>query len=108
MADQLDIGGLRLSDSQHATAAMGGGRSTYIPPHMRGVPPPGPDGPSSMMNGSMGDGAWNGARLAWNYHIRSPYTRLIRFIVVTSATVWVAHTSGPTHQTSPLGPTVLR
>lgn len=63
MADQLDIGALRLADSQHANGGMGAGRSTYIPPHMRGVPPPPADVPP-VMNGNMGDGAWTGARLA--------------------------------------------
>lgn len=61
MADQLDIGALRLSDSPHANGGMGGGRSTYIPPHMRGVPPAPADVPPPVMNGNMGDGAWNGA-----------------------------------------------
>ncbi|KAL9015148.1 MAG: hypothetical protein Q9173_000228 [Seirophora scorigena] len=61
MADQINIGGLSLADSQHAHGGMGGGRSTYIPPHMRGVPPSAVDGPPPpMMNGAMGDGAWNG------------------------------------------------
>ncbi|KAL9587380.1 MAG: hypothetical protein Q9212_000307 [Teloschistes hypoglaucus] len=61
MADQLEIGRLSLADSQHANGGMG--RSTYIPPHMRGVPPPPPaaDGPAPMMNGNMGGPAWNGA-----------------------------------------------
>lgn len=63
MADQINMGGLSLADPQHAHGGMGGGRSTYIPPHMRGVPPPAADGPPPpMMNGAMGDGAWNGAR----------------------------------------------
>ena len=49
MADQLNMGGLSL-DSQH-----GGGRSAYIPPHMRGMPPPQTqmDGPPPSMNGHM-------------------------------------------------------
>ncbi len=59
MADQLNMGGLSL-DSQH-----GQGRSAYIPPHMRGMPPPpgqmdGP--PPPQMNGGppMNGNAWGG------------------------------------------------
>jgi ATP-dependent RNA helicase DDX3X len=37
MADQLNMGGLSLSESQHAPNGVGAGRSTYIPPHLRGV-----------------------------------------------------------------------
>ena len=66
MADQLNIGTLSLADSQHASGGMAGGRSAYIPPHMRGVPSGGPpqgmDGPPPVMNGVGGDVAWNGAR----------------------------------------------
>ncbi|KKY15048.1 putative atp-dependent rna helicase ded1 [Phaeomoniella chlamydospora] len=42
MADQLNMGGLSLKDSQHAHGGMPSGRSTYIPPHLRGQggPPP--------------------------------------------------------------------
>lgn len=68
MADQINIGTLSLAESQHANGGMGGGRSTYIPPHMRGVPPAVDGPPPPMMNGNMGDGAWNGAggaRLAY-------------------------------------------
>lgn len=58
MADQLNMGGLSL-DSPH-----GQGRSAYIPPHMRGMAPPGPmDGPAPQMNGgppSMNGNAWGG------------------------------------------------
>ena len=36
MADHLNMNGLSLSDSQHANGI--GPRSTYIPPHLRGVP----------------------------------------------------------------------
>ena len=66
MADQLDIAGLSMKDSQHAN---GFPRSTYIPPHMRGqmggpAGPPGPlprmDGPPPMMNGGMNGSAWAG------------------------------------------------
>ena len=49
MADQLNMNGLSL-DSHHGPT-----RSTYIPPHMRGMPPPSMDGPAPPMNGS----AWN-------------------------------------------------
>ncbi|KAF1815379.1 DEAD-domain-containing protein [Eremomyces bilateralis CBS 781.70] len=45
MADQLNLNGLSLNDSRHAPNEFGGGQSTYIPPHMRGQPPPGPGGP---------------------------------------------------------------
>lgn len=61
MADQLNLGGLSLAESQHANSMNG--RSTYIPPHMRGVnggPPPGMDGPPQpMMHGNMNNGVWN-------------------------------------------------
>ncbi|KAF2769870.1 putative ATP dependent RNA helicase [Teratosphaeria nubilosa] len=66
MADQLNMNGLSLQDSQHAPNHQqqngfgGGERSAYIPPHMRqrGGPPPGPpagfDGPPppADLNGS--------------------------------------------------------
>ena len=61
MADQLNMGGLSLDN--HQPNGMGGGRSAYIPPHMRGMPPPvNMDGPSpQMMNGSVHpNGAWGG------------------------------------------------
>ena len=65
MADQLNMGGLSLADSQHATANGISGRSTYIPPHMRGVqqgPPPSMDGapPPPHMNGSLSNSVWSG------------------------------------------------
>ncbi|KAL8922902.1 MAG: hypothetical protein Q9208_004864 [Pyrenodesmia sp. 3 TL-2023] len=72
MADQINIGTLSLADSQHANGGMGGGRSTYIPPHMRGVPPAVDGPPPPMMNGNMGDGAWSGAggtRLAYSNYV---------------------------------------
>ncbi len=56
MADQLNMNGLSL-DGPH-----GQGRSAYIPPHMRGMPPPqmdGPPGPAPSMNGQMNGNAWN-------------------------------------------------
>ena len=53
MADQLNMNGLSLND-QH------GGRSAYIPPHMRGMPPPSMDGPPPQMNGHMNGNAWGG------------------------------------------------
>ncbi|KAG8623990.1 hypothetical protein KVT40_008966 [Elsinoe batatas] len=51
MADNLNMQGLSLKDSQHAPQGPNGhfegGRSAYIPPHMRGAPgpAPGPRGP---------------------------------------------------------------
>ncbi|KAL8742612.1 MAG: hypothetical protein Q9190_004938, partial [Brigantiaea leucoxantha] len=61
MADQLNMSGLSLADSQHANG-MGGGRSAYIPPHMRGGPsgphPQGMDGPPPVMNGRINDSTW--------------------------------------------------
>lgn len=108
MADQLDIGALRLSDSPHANGGMGGGRSTYIPPHMRGVPPAPADVPPPVMNGNMGDGAWNGARFADIFTKNFFNTRLSSPSVTTSATVPVAHTNGRMHQTLPHAPMVLQ
>ena len=60
MADQLNMNGLSLNDSQHAGPnGMGGGRAAYIPPHLRNAPqsvrmdgPP----PTAGMNAS----AWAG------------------------------------------------
>ena len=60
MADHLNMNGLSLSDSQHANG-MHGGRSAYIPPHLRGLPPqppPGMDGPTP--NGNLNGSAWAG------------------------------------------------
>lgn len=65
MADQLDMNGLNLGASHHAPngGAPGGGigRSTYIPPHMRGVPQdaagPAAPAPAPSMNAS----AWANA-----------------------------------------------
>ena len=56
MADQLNMGALSLGDSQHAN----GGRSTYIPPHLRGLPqpPPGMDGPPLPAGGGINNSAW--------------------------------------------------
>jgi len=56
MADQLNMNGLSL-DGPH-----GQGRSAYIPPHMRGMPPPqmdGPAGPAPPINGRMNENAWS-------------------------------------------------
>ena len=72
MADQLNMGGLSLGESQHAASGGAPGRSTYIPPHMRGMPQPGPPpagppaagppgGPPRMDGpppGGMGSSAW--------------------------------------------------
>lgn len=64
MADQLNMGGLSLDHQQNGHQnGMGGGRSAYIPPHMRGMPPPNMDGPPLAMNGSVPNedgGAWGG------------------------------------------------
>ncbi len=64
MADQLNMNGLSLADSQHAAVNGISGRSTYIPPHMRGVsqgPPPSMDGPAPPhMNGDLNGSVWNG------------------------------------------------
>ncbi|KAI9755147.1 MAG: DEAD-box ATP-dependent RNA helicase [Chaenotheca gracillima] len=70
MADQINMNGLSLEESQHAGGGYRGPgqqRSAYIPPHMRGSmggpapgpggpggPPPGMDGPPPMMNGAAG------------------------------------------------------
>lgn len=75
MADQLNMNGLSLADSQHADGPIRmaqqqlstngiSGRSTYIPPHMRGVsqgPPPSMDGPPPPhMNGDLNSSVWSG------------------------------------------------
>lgn len=61
MADQLNMGGLSIES--HQSNGMGGGRSAYIPPHMRNTTSSNMDGPAPpMMNDSVnGDGAWGGA-----------------------------------------------
>ncbi|KAL8971989.1 MAG: hypothetical protein Q9183_000789 [Haloplaca sp. 2 TL-2023] len=69
MADQLNLGGLSLADSQHANGGMG--RSTYIPPHMRGVPPAAEHVPPPNMNGAMGNGVGNGAWTGASRDIRN-------------------------------------
>lgn len=66
MADQLNMGGMSLNDSQHAPANNGFERAAYIPPHLRGRPQMG--GPPPMQDGGMhmngapppmqGGGAW--------------------------------------------------
>ena len=66
MADQLNMGGLSLQDSQHAGGGprVGGG-SAYIPPHLRNQAPPpmpgpamdGPPGPAPGPGG-MNNSAW--------------------------------------------------
>ena len=60
MAESLNMNGLSLGESQHANGI--GGRSTYIPPHLRGVPQPSPgmDTPPPVMNGGMSSSAWAG------------------------------------------------
>lgn len=53
MADQLNMGGLSIDSQPQRPNGVGGGRSAYIPPHMRAVhgnadgPPP----PPPAMNG---------------------------------------------------------
>ena len=64
MADQLDMNGLSLHDSQHGPNGASG-RSTYIPPHMRGVPqgpPPGIGGgaPPIANGGGLNESMWAG------------------------------------------------
>ena len=61
MAEQLDMNGLSLHDGANGA----GGRSTYIPPHMRGVPqgpPPGINGAAPPManGGGLNDSMWAG------------------------------------------------
>ena len=57
MADQLNMGGLSLDNRQGDGI---GGRSTYIPPHMRRGPGDGADaGPPPAVNGSaQPNGSW--------------------------------------------------
>lgn len=88
---------------------MGGGRSTYIPPHMRGVPPAADGPPPPMMNGSAQDGAWNGARSAESPPLpKSVLARsLIHRSAMTSAAAPALNTNGPVHQISPPERTVL-
>lgn len=64
MANQLDMASLSLKDSQHANGNLPMGRSTYIPPHLRGrAGPPsigqmdGPPGPNSGSGGELRN-AW--------------------------------------------------
>ena len=66
MADQINMNGLSLEESQNANGGFGGKqRSAYIPPHLRSSMsagagpqgPPGPlpgmdSGPPPMMNGN--------------------------------------------------------
>lgn len=55
MADQLNMNGLNLQDSQHAGPGPNGfgGRSAYVPPHARQTSRPGPPGPPGPgMDGS--------------------------------------------------------
>ncbi|RMZ82818.1 hypothetical protein DV737_g1921, partial [Chaetothyriales sp. CBS 132003] len=82
MADQLNINGLSLNDSKHAPNNKGGGRSAYIPPHLRnrpsgpapvvgsidgadptpsGTPPPNGAAWANNANDNAGGGAWGGA-----------------------------------------------
>lgn len=60
MADQLNMNGLSLQDSQHASNGFPGGRAAYIPPHARrtgGGPGPGPQpngGPGGLDGSAWG------------------------------------------------------
>jgi ATP-dependent RNA helicase DDX3X len=59
MADQLNMNGLSLNDSKHATGMPA--RSAYIPPHMRnqaGGPPLGMDGAPPGSEMGLGGSAW--------------------------------------------------
>ncbi|KAK8004390.1 hypothetical protein PG989_004109 [Apiospora arundinis] len=64
MADQINMGGLSLSEQQN-------GPRSYIPPHMRGKMggggggPPGwpPPGPGPAMNGGLNNSAWAGTSM---------------------------------------------
>lgn len=57
MADQLDMNGLSLHESQHAGGPGGGLRSAYVPPHARRGGPPGPPPPMNGPGGMDGS-AW--------------------------------------------------
>lgn len=60
MADQLNMNGLSLGESQLANGV--GGRSAYIPPHLRGVTQPlqvmEPPVSSPAINGGISSSAW--------------------------------------------------
>lgn len=61
MADQLNMNGLSLNDSRHATNGNHPGRAAYIPPHLRGragPPPPNTDGPAPVGNPGLAGSAW--------------------------------------------------
>jgi ATP-dependent RNA helicase DDX3X len=69
MAEQLNMGGLSINESQHAPSNGFPDRAAYIPPHLRGRSgtPSGPmDAPPPVMNGAppingnMNGGAWGG------------------------------------------------
>ncbi|KAI1339005.1 DEAD-domain-containing protein [Xylariaceae sp. FL0016] len=61
MADQLNMGGLSINDQQGGPP--GGGRASYVPPHMRGKMGQGngpmPPAPAAAMNG-LNNSAWAG------------------------------------------------
>ena len=63
MAEQLNMGGLSLNESQHAPQGAFE-RSAYVPPHLRNRPaPPGgypPPGPAPQMGGPPPFAAQNG------------------------------------------------
>jgi ATP-dependent RNA helicase DDX3X len=69
MAEQLDMGRLNINDQHNPQNGGGfnGERSAYIPPHLRGRPQGGPegpapmDGPPPMMNGGIAGSAWGPA-----------------------------------------------
>ncbi|KAG8525519.1 DEAD-box ATP-dependent RNA helicase [Bacidia gigantensis] len=59
MADQLNMGGLSIDNRQ--PNGIGGGRSTYIPPHMRGMQAePNNARPPPMSSSPQTNGAWGG------------------------------------------------
>ncbi|KAF2499414.1 DEAD-domain-containing protein [Lophium mytilinum] len=70
MAEQLNMGGLSINESQHAPSNGFPDRAAYIPPHLRGrsgtpsgpmdAPPPVMNGAPPPMNGNMNGGAWGG------------------------------------------------
>lgn len=53
MADQLNMGGLSLDSQPQRPNGVGGGRSAYVPPHMRGMQGKMDAGPPQpMINGA--------------------------------------------------------
>ena len=74
------MNGLSLNDSKHANGSVGGmgtGRSTYIPPHMRGQPAA--SGPPPMM-----DGPAPGEAAAWGNNAYVKNSQDVRTNLLTS------------------------